>query len=266
MMKIIFIGDIVGRPGRETVKKVLPRLKEEHQPDLILANGENLTHGRGMSEDSINEMQQAGIDFFTSGNHIFDNRTVVEKLNDKSFPVIRPANFPPGNPGRGYHIYETAKMQKILILNLHGRVFIKENYDCPFRKADEIIQETKGDQPTAIIVDMHAEATSEKVALAHYLSDRVSAVVGTHTHIPTADAQILNNRTAYITDIGMVGASDSIIGAKKEDIIEGFLTQMPFKYDIPDGPTTFNAVLIEISDTDGKAENIIPIIQNFDNN
>ncbi len=265
-MKIIFIGDIVGRPGRETVKKVLPKLKEEHQPDLVLANGENLTHGRGMSEESIKEMQQAGIDFFTSGNHIFDNRTVVEKLNDKSFPVIRPANFPPGNPGRGYHIYETAKMQKILILNLHGRVFIKENYDCPFRKADEIIQETKGDQPTAIIVDMHAEATSEKIALAHYLSDRVSAVVGTHTHVPTADAQILNNRTAYITDIGMVGASDSIIGAKKEDIIEGFLTQMPFKYDIAEGPTTFNAVLIEINDTDGKAENITPIIQNFDNN
>jgi hypothetical protein len=264
-MKIIFIGDIVGRPGRETVKKILPKLKEEHQPDLILANGENLTHGRGMSEESIKEMQHAGIDFFTSGNHIFDNKTVVEKLNDKSFPVIRPANFPPGNPGRGYHIYETAKMQKILILNLHGRVFIKENYDCPFRKADEIIQETKGDQPTAIIVDMHAEATSEKIALAHYLSDRVSAVVGTHTHVPTADAQILNNRTAYITDIGMVGASDSIIGAKKEEIIEGFLTQMPFKYDIPDGPTTFNAVLIEINDTDGKATEITPIIHNFDN-
>jgi len=266
MMKILFIGDIVGRPGRETVKKVLPDLKKEHQPDLILANGENLTHGRGMSEESIKEMQDAGIDYFTAGNHIYDNKSVIEKLNDKSFPVIRPANYPPGNPGRGYHIFETAKMQKILIINLHGRVFVKENYDCPFRKADEIIQETKADQPTAIIVDMHAEATSEKIAFGHYLDGQASAIVGTHTHVPTADAKILNQGTAFITDVGMTGATDSVIGADKKDIIEGFITQMPFRYDIPDGPTTFNAVLIEISDTNGKATEITPIIKNFDNN
>jgi len=265
-MKILFIGDIVGRSGRETVKKALPKIKEDQMPDLIIANGENLAHGRGLTPETIEEMKQAGIDFFTSGNHIYNNKAAIEKLNDKSFPVIRPANFPPGSPGRGYHIYETAKMQKIAIINLHGRVFITENYDCPFRKADEILEEIKGDQPNAIIIDFHAEATSEKIAFAKYLDGRVGAIVGTHTHVPTADAQIFESKTAYITDVGMVGASDSVIGAKKEDIINSFLTQMPFKYDIADGPSTFNAVLIELNDSNGMATEITPIIQNFDNN
>jgi hypothetical protein len=156
-------------------------------------------------------------------------------------------------------------MQKIVIINLHGRVFINENYDCPFRKADEIIEETKADQPTAIIVDFHAEATSEKAALGHYLDGRVSAVVGTHTHIPTCDSKILEKGTAYITDVGMAGGSDSVIGAKKEDIIKSFLSQMPFKYDIAGGPTTLNAVLIEVNDSNGKATGITQIIQNFNN-
>ncbi|MFC1810758.1 TIGR00282 family metallophosphoesterase [Patescibacteria group bacterium] len=264
-MKILFIGDIVGKPGRKTVKEFLPDIKQEHQPDLILANGENVTHGRGISDETVKELQGYGIDYFTSGNHIFANKTVVPKLDDKSFPVIRPANFPPGNPGRGYHIYETAKMQKILIINLMGRVFMNQNYDCPFRTTDAILEETKGDQPAAVIVDIHAEATSEKIALGHYLDGRVSAVIGTHTHIPTADAKILEKGTAYITDVGMVGTEDSAIGADKKPIIQGFLTQMPFKYEIADGPSTFNAVLLEIDDSSGKATNIEQIIKRYDN-
>lgn len=263
-MKILFIGDIVGKPGRKTVKELLPKLKEEHQPDLILANAENASHGSGITEEAIDELTKAGIDYFTSGNHIYNNKTAIPKLDYKNFPVIRPANYPPGNPGRGYHIFETGKMQKILIVNLMGRVFIKESYDCPFRKIDEIIEETKADQPQAIIVDFHAEATSEKVAFGHYVDGRVSAVVGTHTHIPTSDAKILSEGTAYITDTGMVGVEDSVIGAEKEGIIKSFLTQMPFKREIADGATTFNAVLIEINEATGKAESIRQIIQKLD--
>jgi metallophosphoesterase (TIGR00282 family) len=264
-MKILFIGDIVGRPGRKTVKEILPSLKEEFQPDLILANGENICHGRGISEETIKELTEAGIQFFTSGNHIYANKKVVSKLDDKSFPVIRPANFPPGNPGRGYHIFETGKMEKILIVNLMGRVFMRQHYDCPFRTIDAILEEHKGEQINAIIVDIHGEATSEKIALGHYLDGRVSAVLGTHTHVPTSDATILSQGTAYISDIGMVGVKDSVIGAEKEQIIQGFLKQMPFKYDIPDGPTLFTAVIIEIDDTSKKATHIEQIIRDFDN-
>lgn len=264
-MKVLFIGDIVGRPGRKTVKRVLSELKQEHQPDLVIANGENLAHGRGITEENIKEMQDAGVDYFTSGNHVFDNKNVTDKLNDKNFPIIRPANFPPTNPGRGYHIFETAKMQKIAIVNLHGRVFMRHNYDCPFRKLDEVLMEIKADQPQAIIVDFHAEATSEKVAFGHYADGRVAAVLGTHTHVPTSDGKILKEGTAFISDVGMVGASDSVIGAKKEDIIEGFLNQMPFKYHIPDGDTEFAAVIIEIDESTGKATQIDQILKNLSN-
>ena len=263
-MKILFIGDIVGRPGRETVKKLLPELREKYSPDAIIANGENMTHGRGISEETVKEMQSFGITFFTSGNHIFANKTVIPKLDDKKFPVIRPANFPPGNPGRGYQVIETGKLQKILIINLMGRVFMKQNYDCPFRIADKILAEHMGDNLSAIIVDIHAEATSEKVALGHYLDGKVSAVIGTHTHIPTADTTILQEGTAYISDVGMVGVTDSVIGVQKEPVIKGFLTQMPFKYEIADGPTIFGSVLIEIDDLTKKATSIKQIIKHLD--
>lgn len=264
IMKIIFLGDIVGRPGRKTVKELLPKIKERYMPDAIIANGENMTHGRGISEKTVKEMSEAGITFFTSGNHIFAHKPDVAKLDDKSFPVIRPANFPPGNPGRGYQVIETGKLEKILIINLMGRVFMKQNYDCPFRKADEILAEHMGENLSAIIVDIHAEATSEKVALGHYLDGKVSAVLGTHTHIPTADATILPEGTAYITDVGMVGVTDSVIGVQKEPVIRGFLTQMPFKYEIADGPSVLAGVLIEIDEKTKKATDIKQIIEHFD--
>jgi len=264
IMKILFIGDIVGRPGRETIKNLLPEIIEEHHPDAIIANGENMTHGRGISKETVEEMQRAGIMFFTSGNHIFANKIAIPKLNDRKFPVIRPANFPPGNPGRGYQIIETGKFQKILVVNLMGRVFMKQNYDCPFRAINKILQETIGENLSAIIVDIHAEATSEKVALGHYLDGKVSAVIGTHTHIPTADPTILEGGTAYITDAGMVGVTDSVIGVKKEPIINGFLTQMPFKYEIADGPSVLAGVLIEIDESTKKATDIKQIIRHLD--
>ncbi|MFC1656238.1 TIGR00282 family metallophosphoesterase [Patescibacteria group bacterium] len=264
-MKILFIGDIIGRPGRDTVKKILPSLKEKYFPDLTIANGENLTHGRGISEETVNDMIRAGVDFFTTGNHVYANKQGAAKLDDRKFPVIRPANFPPGNPGRGFQLFETAKMQKVLVVNLMGRVFMKHNYDCPFRTIDAILDEHKLDNPEAIIVDIHADATSEKTALAHYLDGRVTAVIGTHTHVPTADSRILEEGTAYITDVGMVGLSDSIIGVDKEPIIRNFLTQMPVKHEFGDGPTTFNAVLIETEGNTKKAESIELIIEQSDN-
>jgi hypothetical protein len=260
-MKIIFIGDIVGRPGREAVGKFLPDLKNEIKPDLVIANGENICHGRGMSENTLNDAMNAGVDFFTSGNHIFAQKKILPKLEDKSFPAIRPANFPPGNPGRGFHIYETAKMQKVLIVNLIGRVFMRQDYDCPFREMDKILQENKNDPIDAVIVDIHAEATSEKIALGHYLDGRVSAVIGSHTHVPTTDSKILSGGTAYISDVGMAGVTDSVIGVKKEPIIKGFLTQMPFKYEMADGESVFSAVLIEINDKTKKAGKIEQIIK-----
>lgn len=264
-MKIFFIGDIVGRPGRKTVQELLPEIREEYTPDAIIANGENMAHGRGISEETVKEMQRAGIMFFTSGNHIFANKPAVAKLNDRKFPVIRPANFPPGNPGRGYQVIETGKFQKILIINLMGRVFMKQNYDCPFRVIDQILAEYTDDDLSAIIVDIHAEATSEKVALGHYLDGKVTAVLGTHTHVPTADATILDEGTAYITDVGMVGVIDSVIGVEKEPIIEGFLTQMPFKYEIADGPCVLAGVLIEVDEKTKKATEIKQIIKHFKN-
>lgn len=260
-MRIIFIGDIVGKPGRRAVQQFLPELKQELQPDLVIANVENICHGRGVSEDNIQEMLDVGVQYFTSGNHIFAQKKILAKLDDKSFPVIRPANFPPKNPGRGLELYQTAKFQKVLIVNLIGRVFLRQNYDCPFRKMDEILKEHAHEQIDAVFVDMHAEASSEKIALGHYLDGRVSAVIGSHTHVPTADAQILQGGTAYITDVGMTGAVDSVIGVKKEPIIEGFLTQMPFKYEIVEGKSIFTAVLIEINDATKKTEKIQHIIK-----
>lgn len=242
----------------------MPELKQKYSPDLILANAENISHGRGISEESINELTKAGINFFTSGNHIYAQPAILPKLEDKKFPVIRPANFPPGNPGRGYQVIETAKMQQVLIINLMGRVFMRHNYDCPFRTLDQILNEHKTIPLNAIIVDFHGEATSEKTAFAKYADGRVTAVFGTHTHVATADAQIFDQGTSYISDVGMVGVKDSIIGCTKEPIIRGFLTQMPFKYEIPEGPSIFGAVYIETDDNTKKTEKIEQIIQTIE--
>lgn len=260
-MQILFIGDIVGRPGRKTVKEFLPQLKETYKLDLVIANGENLSHGKGATLSTVDEMVEAGIDFFTSGNHIWQQKNLLEKIDNKTFPMIRPANYPPGVPGRGYQIVKTALLKKILIVNLMGRVFFKGDYDCPFRAMDRILEETKHEKLNGIIVDFHAEASSEKMALAHYLDGKVSALLGTHTHIQTADERIFPEGMAYISDIGMVGLKNSVIGVDTNEVIKAFLTQIPLKHEISNnGETIFNAVIVDIGD-DGKALKIKRIFE-----
>jgi metallophosphoesterase (TIGR00282 family) len=255
-MKILFFGDIIGQPGRQAVKKILPQWQKKYQPDLVIANGENLAHGRGTTEKSLKEILAAGVDLVTNGDHAWDQKEAKRLLMDKEMPLIRPANFPPGLPGQGYRLIEV-RTKKILVINLIGRVFMHQDYDCPFRKADEILEE-KGEEADIIVVDWHAEASSEKICLGWYLDGRVSAVLGTHTHIPTADARLLPQGTAYISDTGMVGPRDSSLGANKELAIESFLKQTKFEYEIAQGPVEINAVLVE-ADQSNKVKKIEPL-------
>lgn len=264
-MRFLFIGDIVGKPGRRVVTELLPKLKKKKKYDLVIANGENSSHGKGITQKVVDELQKAGVDYFTSGNHVWKQKEVMTLLNDSKFPVIRPANYPPGVPGRGYQIVETGLMKRVLIINLMGRVFLREQFDCPFRIADQILTQTASESLSAIIVDFHAEATSEKIAFAHYLTGKVSAVIGTHTHVPTADAQIMKDHTAYLTDAGMCGLKDSIIGVEKEKIIKHFLTQLPVPHEIPAGDMVFQAVEIEVDEKTGRATKIETILKELEN-
>lgn len=249
MKKILFIGDIVGKPGRLSVKEMIPSLKEKYSPDLVIANGENSAGGMGISEKKYKELIDAGIDLITGGNHIWHNREFIKEIaNCKK--IVRPANYPPGAPG-----LDRVIVNGVAVINLLGRVFMKE-LDCPFRSADKIIPNLKK-EAQIIIVDMHAEATSEKVAMGWYLDGRVSAVLGTHTHVQTADERILPQGTAYITDVGMVGPYNSVIGIEVQPIIEKFLTQMPKKFEVSKtGPNIFNAVLLSIDETSSKSQSI----------
>lgn len=259
-MKILFIGDIVGRSGREAVKKILPSFVKKHEVDFVIANGENLAHGKGMTPNSYKEMVEAGVDYFTSGNHIFSKKDFIPELDNKKIKVLRPANYPEDVPGRGYEIAEVGS-QKLVIINLMGRVFFAQDIDCPFRKLDQILKKIDL-KNIPIVVDFHAEATSEARAFGFFTDGKVSAVIGTHTHIPTADEQILKKGTAYISDVGMVGVKESILGVDKEIILEKFLTQMSIHHEIPEeGEVEFNTVLIDI-DRKGKAKKI-ERIRNF---
>ncbi len=257
-MKIFFIGDIFGEGGRRIVRDVLPGVKAKYSPDVVIANAENITHGSGFSYNSIEEMREAGIDFFTSGNHAWSNSDGREHLDDKDFPVLRPANFSAFKiSGRGYDIFTCKNGEKILIINLMGRVFMKRDYECPFFMMDKILEETSNEDLSAIFLDFHAEATSEKEAMGFYLDGRVSAVIGTHTHVPTMDYRILKNGTAYMSDAGMTGPEDSVIGVRKEIIIKSFLTQIHAKHE-PEtsGPMLFNGVIIEVDSSTQKALNV----------
>ncbi len=259
MMKVLFIGDIFGKTGRKMLRKFLPNLKEKYNIDLVIANAENSAHGRGATPKILAELRRVGVDFFTSGNHIWQNHTIYEELEDKDSDLIRPANYPSNVKGYGYKTIQVSK-QKVLIINLIGRVFMKEDFDCPFRKIDEILEEQKGKYDIAL-VDFHAEATSEKVTMKHYLDGRVAAVVGTHTHVPTADCQITKEGTAYITDVGMVGSRDSVIGLKKDAIIQKFLNQTPVKHEVEEhGEIELGALIVDIDEQTGLAKNIEQII------
>ncbi|HAM88569.1 MAG: hypothetical protein US83_C0011G0030 [Candidatus Falkowbacteria bacterium GW2011_GWC2_38_22] len=262
-MNILFIGDIVGKIGRESVKKILPELRKELKLDFVIANAENTAHGSGITATVLDELKEARIDFFTSGDHAFKNKKHLNVFTD--YPLVRPANYPPGVPGEGFKIV-TVNGKNIAIINLIGRVFMRLDYDCPFRKIDEILAniDLLEKKIFAIIVDIHAEATSEKVCLSYYLDGRVSAVLGTHTHVMTADARILEKGTAYISDVGMVGAANSSLGIDKENIIKTFLEQIKYKHEIPEiGETIFNAVLLVIDDKTGRIKKIKPVVRSF---
>lgn len=240
-LKLLFLGDIVGRPGRKAASNEIPRLKKQYNIDLVVANVENSAAGFGVTAKVVEELQAAGIDLMTTGNHIWDKQESYEFI-DQSPYLLRPANYPPGVPGRGFLLYQTPQV-RIGLLNLSGRVYL-QGFDDPFRCADELIN-TELQAADLIIVDFHAEATAEKVALGWYLDGRVSAVIGTHTHVQTADARILDQGTAYITDAGMTGPYNSVLGMSREIIIHKFLYQMPARFEVEKGPYTLQGVVIE---------------------
>ena len=244
-MKILAIGDIIGKPGRNAVKEVLPGLCGEYNIDLVVGNGENAAGGLGLTPGTADELFDSGIDVITSGNHIWAYNEITLYL-DSELAILRPLNYPPMNPGRGY-----LRKNNVLIVNLVGRVFMG-HVDCPFRAMDQLLAEFEH-KSIPIIVDFHAEATSEKVAMGRYLDGRVSAVLGTHTHVGTADARILPGGTAYVTDIGMVGPMDSVIGDDPDSVIKRFLTQIPSRLSVGRGTVSFDAILVEVDDKTGKA-------------
>lgn len=257
-MKVLFIGDIIGRPGRGAVKNLLPGLVEEHGIDFVIANGENAAAGFGITEKVGEELFSLGIDVLTTGNHLWDKKDSVSYIA-KEARILCPANYPEGAAGARSGIFKTKSGVKIGVFGLQGRVFMQA-LDCPFRVADEMADKLEK-EADAIIVDVHAEATSEKVALGWYLDGRVSAVIGTHTHVQTADERVLPGGTAYITDAGMTGGFDGVIGMDKEAVIKRFLTGMPQKFETAEGDVRLNGVLVEIDDRSGKACIVTRIIR-----
>ncbi len=256
-MKILFIGDIVGRVGRRTTRSLLPVLRERHRPDLVIANCENSAGGIGVTEKIGEELLGLGIDVLTSGNHVWDKRDVVDFLT-RCDRIVRPANYPPGATGRGATIVEAANGVKVGVINLQGRVFMRE-IDCPFRVGTDIVSALRTETPV-LFVDMHAEATSEKVALGWHLSGTVSAVIGTHTHVQTADERILEKHTAYLSDAGMTGPVDSVIGIRTELSIARFVTQLPQRFEAAGGIGMLNGVVVEVDATTGAATGIERVV------
>ncbi len=255
-MKILFIGDIVGRPGREAVKKLLPELEKEHSLDFVIANAENAAGGSGITSKVAEELFAAGVSLLTSGDHIWKKREILEFIA-KEERILRPVNFPAQAPGRGAGIFTTQKGKKIGVINVQGRVFL-EALDCPF-KAASLAQKELAKETKIIIVDIHAEATSEKVALGWYLDGLVSAVLGTHTHIQTADEKILPNGCAYITDVGMTGPYDSVIGRKIESVLERFITAVPTRFEVAENNIQLHGAVLDIDEETGKARTIVRI-------
>lgn len=252
-MKILFIGDIIGSPGRMAVRELLPALISKKKIDFVIANCENAAAGFGVTREVVEELYNSSIDVLTSGNHIWDKREVLEFITDYE-TLLRPANYPTGVPGAGFVLVPTAAGDYVGVLNLAGRIFMQP-IDCPFETAKNKITELRA-KTKIIIVDIHAEATSEKKALGWYLDGEVSAVLGTHTHVQTADDEILPQGTAYISDVGMTGPFDSVIGIKKDAIIERFLTQIPNKFDVAKGDIRLQAVLLDVDSITGKANSI----------
>jgi 2',3'-cyclic-nucleotide 2'-phosphodiesterase len=254
-VRVLFIGDIVGRPGRDGLATVMPELRQRHSPDLVIANGENSAGGVGITERTGNEMFEIGIDVITTGNHVYRHREAYEFL-DRSDRVVRPANYPTGNPGRGATTVE-AGGKRVAVLNLSGAVQLRVARS-PFAEADAQLAKLEGEADT-VIVDFHAEVTSEKVAMGWHLDGRVAACLGTHTHVPTADSRVLPGGTAFITDVGMTGSRAGVIGVRREQALEAFRTLMPVKFDTADEDVWINAVLVAVRD-DGMAESIEQVL------
>ena len=247
-MLVLVVGDVIGRPGRQAVQELLPCLRQQYGLDLVIVNGENAAGGLGLTSTTAKELFNAGVDVLTSGNHIWAQKEIIPYL-DGEMPILRPLNYPPGVPGRGYIVNGQA-----MVVNLIGRTFMGD-VDCPFRAMDKLLAELNP-QPSVIIVDFHAEATSEKMAMGRYLDGRVSAVLGTHTHVGTIDAQVLPQGTAYVTDIGMTGPVDSVIGDDAEEVIRRFLTGIPHRLSVGKGKTMFNAVMVRLDDDSGRGISI----------
>ena len=250
-MKLLFVGDVVGGPGRRALEALLPVLKEEHAPDFVVVNGENAAGGVGITERIARGMLALGVDVITLGNHAF-RHTEVYGFLDREERIVRPANYPKGDPGRGFTVVESGGA-RLAVVNLSGTVFL-DAARSPFPEVDAILAELRG-RADHVLVDMHAEATSEKVAMGWYLDGRVTACVGTHTHVPTADARVLPGGTAYITDVGMTGPRESVIGVERDLAVRRFLTRTPVKFETAQGDPWLNAVLIE-ADDDGSARSI----------
>lgn len=253
VVHVLLIGDIVGKPGRRAVRALLPGLVNKHRIDFVVANVENAAGGNGTTPAITEELYALGVECQTSGNHIWDQKEIIPYIDHSPY-LLRPANFVPGSPGKGSGVFQSAFGQKIAVLNLIGRTFMG-HYDCPFRTADREVRQLKEATPI-VIVDMHGETTSEKKAIGWYLDGRVSAVVGTHTHVQTADEQILPGGTAFLTDLGMTGPHDSVIGIKKERSIERFVKQMARRYEVAEGDIRLEGAFIRIDEKTGKASSI----------
>ena len=249
-MKLLYFGDVVGKPGRRAVTSRLPALVRDEAIDFVVANAENTAGGIGVDPGSARELLSAGVHALTSGNHVWAKREIYDYL-DSSDRLLRPVNFAPGVPGRGYGLYETAAGVPVAVVNLIGRVFMGPA-ECPFRAADEVLARI-ADRARVILVDMHAEATSEKVAMGRYLDGRVSAVIGSHTHVQTADEEIFAGGTAYLTDTGMCGPSSSVIGMRTEQVVKRFLDQLPVRFEIGGGAPLLQAVVVDVDEETGKA-------------
>lgn len=255
-MRILMVGDVVGKPGRRAVKTFVPSLRKQHKVDFVIANGENSAGGYGITPDTAEELLCSGVDVITTGNHVWDQKEMIPHM-DGDLPILRPINFPPGEPGRGY-----MTNGNVMVVNLVGRVFMQD-VDCPFRTMDTLLSSLE-DTPPVVFVDFHTEATSEIGAMGWYLDGRVSAVVGTHTHVGTVDTQILPEGTAFLSDVGMAGPIRGIIGDDPQSVISRFLSVRHSRLSVAKGPVRFNSVLIEVDEATGKASSIQRIDMELD--
>ncbi len=252
-VNLLFIGDVVGRPGRRAVQALIPELSQSYHPHAIIANGENAAGGFGLTRETADELLKCGVTLITTGNHVWNKREFYPSLESDT-RIVRPANYPRGAPGRGATAISLPGGVRLGVINLSGRVFMAP-LECPFRVADRLVDELSR-ECDIIAVDFHAEATSEKVAMGHFLDGRVACVVGTHTHVQTADERVLPGGTAYITDLGMTGPADSVLGVRKDVIVQRFLTGLPAKFETAPGPTELQGAVVVVDESTGKARDI----------